>query len=67
MKFKEYVERLNKLLEERPETAGFDVITSSDDEGNQYNPVYYGPSVGAYDEDEKGFDEDEKPNAVCVN
>lgn len=66
MKFKEYVENLNKLLAERPETAELDVVTSRDDEGNGYNLVHYPPSVGHLDED-RDFTEEKEVNAVCVN
>ena len=67
MKFKQYVENLNKLLAERPETAEFDVVTSKDDEGNGYNLVNYEPSVGNYDENDREFEEEKELNAVCVN
>ena len=45
MKFKAYVESLNKLLEDRPEVAEFDVVTSKDDEGNGYQLVENPPSL----------------------
>jgi hypothetical protein len=67
MKLKEYVENLNKLIVERPETADFDVVTSRDDEGNGFNLVYCAPTVGCYDAEEKEFTEEIKVNAVCVN
>lgn len=67
MKFKEYVENLNKLLKDRPETAEFDVVTSIDDEGNGYNVVHYSPSVGSYDMAEEEFSQEKVLNAVCVN
>lgn len=67
MKLKQFIENLNKLLQERPETAEFDVVTSKDDEGNGYNLVYYDPSVGHYDFEEKEFYEEKELNAVCVN
>ena len=67
MNFKTYVENLNKLLEERPETAEFNVVTSKDDEGNGYNLVYYEPTVGNYDQKEREFKAEVKINAVCVN
>tara|TARA_R100001480_G_scaffold70152_1_gene81407 strand:- start:2872 stop:3099 length:228 start_codon:yes stop_codon:yes gene_type:complete len=75
MKFKEYVENLNKLLKEKPETAELEVITSIDDEGNAFNRVFYGPATGVYDEGDNTFyDEDDfledaeiKVNAVCLN
>ena len=69
MKFKKYVDNLNALLNERPELADFDVVTSRDDEGNGYNLVHYKPSVGVYDEEGKEFTEENKNkvNAICVN
>jgi|TARA_Y100000310_G_scaffold127848_3_gene126991 hypothetical protein len=72
MKLKDYVENLNKLLKERPEMAEYLVVTSKDDEGNEFNEVCFDPTVGCYYEDGKEFIEeypfvDSKPNAVCVN
>ena len=66
MKFKEYVEGLNKLLKERPESAELDVVTSIDDEGNGYKLVSFDASIGHLDEHDE-FTEERKPNAVCVN
>lgn len=51
MKLKEYIEKLNKLIAENPESLEMDVITSSDDEGNSYNEVHFAPSLGRLDED----------------
>ena len=65
MKLKEYVENLTKLLNDRPETAEFDVLTSIDDEGNGFNLVDCLPSVGTYTDGE--FQDENKPNAICVN
>lgn len=67
MKFKEYVKNLNKLLNERPETADYDVVTSKDDEGNGFNLVHYKPQVGSYYEEGRDFKEEQVTNAVCVN
>jgi hypothetical protein len=67
MKLKEYVKNLNDLLEQMPETADFDVVTSRDDEGNGYNIVHYSPSVGSFDPEDKDFTEEKELNAVCVN
>ena len=67
MKFKKHVENLNKLLEERPETGDFDVVTSRDDKGNGYNLVHYYPSVGHYDKEDREFEPEKTLNAVCVN
>lgn len=67
MKLKQFTENLNKLMEERPETADFDVVTSIDDEGNGFNLVYYNPQVGHYDSNEKEFYQEKEVNAVCIN
>ena len=71
MKFKDYVKNLNELLEQRPETAEFTVVTARDDEGNGYNQVYYTPSVGIHTDDDfetEDVDEDQDAvNAICVN
>jgi len=48
MKFKEYVENLNKLLKENPEIEAYEVVTSSDDEGNEYNEVDRPAEVVSY-------------------
>ncbi len=67
MKLKEFVENLNKLLKDRPETAQFNVVTSADDEGNGFNLVHFEPSVGNYNEDDNEFKEELELNAVCIN
>ena len=62
---------LNKILEKYPNAK---VITSSDNEGNFFNPVFYGPSVGKFSEQDGDFipedhfeDSKTKVNAVCLN
>jgi hypothetical protein len=67
MLFKDYVSKLNKLLEDKPETANFTVVSSADDEGNGFNLVSYDPSVGNYNHDEKEFQSEIELNAVCIN
>ena len=72
MKFKEYVEGLTVALEDNPEYADLDVITSSDDEGNNYNRVHFTSSVGEYDGEDFMQENEENDrvvevNAVCVN
>jgi hypothetical protein len=75
MKFKEFLDNLNKYAKENPESLELDVITSKDDEGNGYNMVYYTPSKGIFEDrefipkdqlQEWGRDEDDI-NAICVN
>ena len=67
MKLKEFVENLNKLMENRPETAEYDVIISVDEEGNSYRLVYCNPAVGFFDKEDRDFYRERKVNAVCVN
>jgi hypothetical protein len=78
MTLKQYIAQLNAVVKENPSAANFIVITSSDDEGNSYSPIYYSPTLGHYDSDDKNF-VDEKSlkdyglnskkhiDAVCVN
>jgi hypothetical protein len=75
MTLKEYIEGLQEFVKENPDALELEVITSIDDEGNGYNPVYYGPSKGHYDGgdyspvssfEEYGLDNDDI-NSVCVN
>lgn len=72
----EYVNGLNRFIQENPRAALYEVLTSSDSEGNSFNAVYYPPSIGMtfdgefvtrdyYDGDEVPDDFEE--NAVCVN
>ena len=67
MKLKQFAANINKLLQDRPETADLDVVTSKDDEGNGFNLVHYSPQVGSYNENDREFKEEQKVNAVCVN
>lgn len=75
MTLKEYIKGLQEFLKENPETGEMQVITSSDDEGNSFNPVYFSPSKGIYEDlefipleqiEDWERDEDEI-NSVCVN
>jgi len=71
MKLRKYIEFLNGLIKEDPDALDYEVVTSSDDEGNNFNKVYYKPSIGQFDEATWQFDNDKdaakKPNAVCLN
>ncbi|MCK5603684.1 hypothetical protein KAR91_17490 [Candidatus Pacearchaeota archaeon] len=66
MTLKDFAENINELLEKRPETADFDVVSASDDEGNGFNPVHYDPSTGWFEDGEFNTDTT-VDNAVCVN
>lgn len=81
MKFKEYLENLNKLAEENPETLDMTVVYAKDDEGNGFQEINYAPSIGNFDHEYHGefssqeniaeepeeYPEDIEMNAICVN
>jgi|TARA_R110000751_G_scaffold120417_3_gene221147 hypothetical protein len=71
MTLKEYIANLKLFAETNPETLELEVITSKDDEGNGFNPVYYSPSKGEFKDRDfvpsGDLDDDERVNAVCVN
>jgi hypothetical protein len=79
MKLKDYVESLQKVLNENPDAANFKVIFARDDEGNGFQEVCYSPSVGHFDGDyggdfyakeniEEDYNIEEMPlNSVCIN
>ncbi len=82
LKFKEYVDNLNKLLADNPKYGDLDVVYSKDDEGNGFQHIYYGPTIGIHDGEYQGdfkqYDTDpdvdpedtctkEEINAVCIN
>jgi hypothetical protein len=50
MTLKQYIEGLQKFVEENPDALKLKVITSKDDEGNGFSPVLFGPSKGFYSE-----------------
>lgn len=72
MTLEEYIKTLQEYAKNNPETLQLDVITSSDDEGNSYNNIYFEPSKGCFERQDKSFDiidedNNEDINAVCVN
>lgn len=76
MKVKEYLDNFNELIKERPEILEYDLVYSSDDEGNNYNKIFYTPGIGYYDKDDNQYyDEDGEyfieeeyvANSVCIN
>jgi len=71
MTFKEYIAQCNKVLEQNPETADFIVVSSSDEEGNSYSPVYYTPTIGFYENGDwteaESCEEEQEVNSVCIN
>lgn len=75
MTLREYIKRLKSFAAEYPEALDLEVVTSSDDEDNSYNPIVFHPSHGNLDGQDfipyTQFDDydldDEDVNAVCVN
>lgn len=62
---KQYAEEVAEVAKKYPNAI---VISSSDDEGNSFNPVFYSPTAGHYNEKTGEFDSDKKKvNAVCIN
>ena len=69
MTLREYIENLNELAEKNPSVLDLIVVSSSDDEGNEYGPVHNEPTVGYYEDREflEAIHSKLKPNAVCIN
>lgn len=75
MMFKEYVENLQKILDDNPEYEDLTVIYSTDREGTHFKEVYFEPSLGEYNYGDQFITEDEAlsdpgliaVNAVCIN
>jgi hypothetical protein len=75
MTLSEFITNLQEFIEKHPEALELEVITSKDSEGNGYESVYYGPSIGHYDDhdfipydrfEERDRDKDDV-NSVCLN
>ena len=75
MKLKDYIKNLQEFADKNPESLELDVVTSADDEGNRFNPVYFGPAIGHFDGEnfidvsqygEMEYD-DKMTNSVCIN
>lgn len=72
MTLTQYIAALNQIKKTHPESAKFEVVYSSDDEGNSHHKVYYTPSICLFNgsEVEAGLTEGidiKKCNAVCIN
>jgi len=69
MKLKDYIEKLQKIMNDAPGGKDLTVIYSSDDEGNSFSEVHFDPTLGKFEDNE--FEAaplgDDSPNCVCVN
>jgi len=76
MKLRQYLKDMDEFTDKNPEALDYEVIASSDDEGNGFNKVFYSPTVGVFD----GYDFEEmrvldsadtlsenEVFAVCIN
>lgn len=74
MTLQEYYNKLTYFINNHPQALDFKVVYAKDDEGNEYKPVYYEPSIGFFDGDyigansfeEHGIDPNHA-NCVCIN
>ena len=77
MKLNEFLDNINKMVENDPNLLELTVVTAIDSEGNGFEEVYYTPSPGVYikrefhqlnddEEDDYGYTVDDI-NAICIN
>lgn len=76
MKLKDYIKKLQKIAKERPD---LDVVSASDEEGNNFRLVGFSPSLGNFckgnfndgdfisDDGSEEFKKEYGINAVCLN
>jgi hypothetical protein len=74
MTVKKYVDTLIEMLKKNPEIENYEVIYSSDDEGNSYQKVHFTPTVMIADsldnqhiQSKAPVLEGDKPNVLCIN
>ena len=70
MKLKDYLEELNKIVKEKPESLEWKVVYAKDDEGNGYQTVSYLPSYGSFDGEDfydRYVEEALGEKVVCLN
>lgn len=74
MKLRDYLESVNEQVKHNPEILDYDVVYSSDAEGNSFEEVFYTPTIGNFDRSgpSNGWNasfnsETDKPNAICIN
>lgn len=71
MKVKEYLNNLIEMVKRNPKLEEYDVIYASDDEGNDFKPVIFTPTImkvlneGDYSLEVETMSE--SPNAICIN
>lgn len=68
MKLKEIYATLREIKEKNPDAMEYDVVFAKDDEGNGFSNVLYDPCIGHFEDGEfSPINDDNEPNAVCIN
>jgi len=74
MTVRNYINALTEMLKKNPEIEHYEVIYSTDDEGNSYQKVNFTPTVmiangldNAYVEVQSVINITDKGNVLCVN
>ncbi len=65
MKLKDYAKHISDMAKKYPNA---EVVYASDDEGNFFAPVNYGPSIGTFSDGQfSALEPDGKVDAICIN
>ena len=80
MKLKEFLDNINRMVQEDPNILELTVINAKDAEGNGFEEVYHEPSIGVFDSEEgeycpnnsEDFEDEyeytkEDINSICIN
>ena len=79
MTLRDYLKKLNDKVNENPELLELEVVSSADDEGNDYTRVSFDGEAGHFHSDDRDFisesvfsdwedeDGDLEVNAFCIN
>lgn len=66
MKLKQYLAKLNKMVEKNPELLKCKVVSASDDEGNTVREVHFHASECNWNPIDLAFDETGE-KVICIN
>lgn len=73
MTLREYIAGINNFAKQHPQALDYIVVHASDDEGNYFYPVLFGPTQGVYEDcnfvDQVNLEDikNKTVNAVCIN
>jgi len=68
MKLWEFKKKIDYILANNPGSKHWQVVYSSDEEGNYFGEVFYTPTIGRFNKELNEFEDAHKtPNAVCIN